>query len=215
MIRLILALMIGAFSCDCAYTPPHTARPEVRILNVAMASVLKIETRCPDKSVTRGTAVSIGGAQLLTAWHMLKEGCDLYWGASPLIVVTSTQDYDVALLQVADAFLLDALPMCVEQPELGEPIWYVGYPALKSPPADELQQRLSVTEGVVSTVTGRYLRITSSFLPGGSGGAVVSKTRGCIAGIASFFRGIAHDMPAVDQFWAGRVDALMYKSEPL
>lgn len=135
---------------------------------------------------------------VVTAAHVVasiaKKGCDIIvrdWrghsGYAKILKFHTASD--IAVLEVGEP-IGKAAPLH-SGAYLGQAISCVGWPVIPNSPGVD---QMSITRGWVSTVVGRYLRISADIFFGNSGGACFSR-EGHVVGIVSFFYSTGVNVP--------------------
>ncbi len=147
----------------------------------ASAAVVQVRALFPDGSVSRGSAVVLGPAKLVT-------NCHVVFGASRIELIQGEHSYPAALHATDTERDLCYLEAALMQPALqpredlatGERIFAVGFPAGNG---------LRITEGRVVALHDyegvKVIQGTAPFNPGCSGGALLDE-HGHLAGIITF-----------------------------
>jgi len=129
---------------------------------------------------------------------------EMYW-AKPLVIPELSDKYDLAYVQIYDAYLdedgekhgpfprtfpsifaeaekYDEICLGSEHVRLGDPIKIYGYPQASG------GFSLTITEGVISSLPGDGLILTSAKVDEGNSGGLAVDQRGCMVGIPSAVR---------------------------
>ncbi|HET6492747.1 MAG TPA: serine protease [Burkholderiales bacterium] len=170
--QLLVALALVSAAADAAV-------PDVVV--EASAAVVQVRALFPDGSVSRGSAVILGPARLVT-------NCHVVFGARRIDVVQGEHAYPAALHATDTERDLCYLEAALAQPGLepredlatGERIFAVGFPAGSG---------LRITEGWVVALHDyegvKVIQGSAPFNPGCSGGALLDE-HGHLAGIITF-----------------------------
>ncbi|MDP3955178.1 MAG: serine protease, partial [bacterium] len=243
---MLLAFYSEDTTTDTSSVIPETAVVEKDSREEIASSVVNIF--CPSISTARNESSSGGSGIMLTKdgivltnSHIIPQnktnilvdetGClvvlpdsitgqpsEIYL-AHPIVIPGISDDYDLAYMQIYDAFYdeetgeykgtypkkfpaFDDTNRCNnEDIKLGEPVRIYGYPAISG------GYSLTVTDGVVSSFPGEGLIVTSAKISyGNSGGLAVDKD-GCMIGVPSLVSsddreslGVIYSMDLVDKF---------------
>jgi len=141
--------------------------------------------------------------------------------AHPIVIPGISDDYDLAYLQIYDAYYdeddkeykgefpktfpaFDDTTRCnSEDIKLGEPVRIYGYPAISG------GYSLTITDGVVSSFPGQGLIVTSAKISHGNSGGLAVDIDGCMLGVPSLVStddseslGVIYSMDLVNEFSA-------------